>query len=69
VSRAYGVLATPHVFIFDQDRKLRYVGRIDDSEQGNSSPTMPATPSKHYWRPKGARRSHPHFRLFDEMVR
>src|SRR5262249_44165107 len=22
----YGVLATPHVFIFDQDRKLRYVG-------------------------------------------
>ncbi|MHB9076980.1 MAG: redoxin domain-containing protein [Pirellulaceae bacterium] len=35
VSRAYGVQATPHVFIFDQDRKLRYVGRIDDSEQGN----------------------------------
>ena len=31
-SRAYGVIATPHVFIFDQDRKLRYVGRIDDSE-------------------------------------
>jgi peroxiredoxin len=35
VSRAYGAQATPHVFIFDQDRKLRYVGRIDDSEQGN----------------------------------
>src|SRR5262245_11956483 len=32
VSRAYGVLATPHVFIFDRERKLRYVGRIDDSE-------------------------------------
>jgi peroxiredoxin len=32
VSRAYGVQATPHVFIFDADRKLRYVGRIDDSE-------------------------------------
>jgi peroxiredoxin len=31
-ARAYGVLATPHVFIFDQDRKLRYVGRIDDAE-------------------------------------
>src|SRR5216683_3793766 len=29
---AYGVLATPHVFIFDQSRKLRYVGRIDDAE-------------------------------------
>ena len=32
VARAYGVLATPHVFIFDQQRKLRYVGRIDDSD-------------------------------------
>ena len=31
-SRAYGALATPHVFIFDQARKLRYQGRIDDSE-------------------------------------
>src|SRR5713226_4954099 len=29
---AYGVLATPHVFILDPARKLRYVGRIDDSE-------------------------------------
>lgn len=32
VSAAYGVLATPHVFIFDADRKLKYVGRIDDSD-------------------------------------
>ena len=31
-SRAYGVLATPHVFIFDAARRLRYVGRIDDSD-------------------------------------
>lgn len=31
-SRAYGVQATPHVFIFDQNRKLRYVGRIDNSD-------------------------------------
>jgi peroxiredoxin len=31
-SAAYGALATPHVFIFDRERKLRYVGRIDDSE-------------------------------------
>ena len=29
---AYGVLATPHVYVFDADRKLRYVGRFDDSE-------------------------------------
>ncbi len=31
-SRAFGVLATPHVFIFDKDRKLRYQGRFDDQE-------------------------------------
>src|SRR5947209_726763 len=31
-AKAYGVIATPHVFIFDADRKLRYVGRVDDSE-------------------------------------
>ncbi|MDB4384827.1 redoxin domain-containing protein [Opitutaceae bacterium] len=31
VARAYGCLATPHVFIFDRDRKLRYQGRFDDS--------------------------------------
>jgi peroxiredoxin len=31
-SRAFGALATPHVFIFDRDRALRYQGRFDDSE-------------------------------------
>ena len=31
-AKAYGAIATPHVFIFDQARKLRYQGRIDDSE-------------------------------------
>ncbi|MDF1826239.1 MAG: redoxin domain-containing protein [Verrucomicrobiales bacterium] len=30
-AREYGCLATPHVFIFDKDRKLRYNGRFDDS--------------------------------------
>jgi len=33
VSRAYGPVSTPHVFIFDKERKLRYVGRVDDSEK------------------------------------
>jgi peroxiredoxin len=33
VSLAYGPVATPHVFIFDKERKLRYVGRVDDSEK------------------------------------
>jgi len=30
-ARAYGCLATPHVFIFDKERRLRYAGRFDDS--------------------------------------
>lgn len=35
VSRAYGPVATPHVFVFDRDRILRYTGRIDDSERAD----------------------------------
>jgi peroxiredoxin len=31
VTRAYGPQATPHIFIFDKERKLRYEGRIDNS--------------------------------------
>jgi peroxiredoxin len=30
-AKAYGCLATPHVFLFDRERKLRYMGRFDDS--------------------------------------
>lgn len=35
VSRAYGPTVTPHTFVFDAARKLRYVGRIDDSERAS----------------------------------
>jgi len=31
VALKYGPTATPHAFIFDQERKLRYEGRIDSS--------------------------------------
>ena len=31
VSLKYGPTATPHIFIFDRDRKLRYQGRIDNN--------------------------------------
>jgi peroxiredoxin len=31
VTRAYGPQATPHVFVFDQNRRLRYEGRFDNS--------------------------------------
>lgn len=33
VSRAYGPKATPHMFVFDRDRKLRYEGRVDNSQR------------------------------------
>jgi thiol-disulfide isomerase/thioredoxin len=36
-AKAYGCLATPHVFIFDADRRLRYSGRFDDSRYADSS--------------------------------
>lgn len=31
VARAYGALRTPHYYVFDADRKLKYTGRMDDS--------------------------------------
>ena len=37
VSHKYGPIATPHVFIFDKTRKLRFEGRIDDSERESSA--------------------------------
>jgi thiol-disulfide isomerase/thioredoxin len=33
VTQAYGAQATPHVFIFDKERKLRYEGRIDNAQR------------------------------------
>lgn len=32
VAEAYGPVATPHVFIFDKDRKLQFEGRVDDNQ-------------------------------------
>jgi len=31
VARAYGALRTPHFYVFDENRKLRYTGRMDDN--------------------------------------
>ncbi len=33
VARAYGPTATPHVFVFDEQRKLRYQGHVDNSQR------------------------------------
>ncbi len=38
VSKQYGPIATPHVFIFDRQRRLRYNGRIDDTENPKKTP-------------------------------
>jgi peroxiredoxin len=39
-SMKYGPQATPHVFIFDEKRLLRYSGRIDDGEKPGSEKTL-----------------------------
>ncbi len=42
VSRAYGPKATPHAFIFDAERRLRYEGRIDNSQRESLVKTQEA---------------------------
>lgn len=39
VCQAYGPVATPHFFVFDAARKLRYEGRLDDDERGGNVKT------------------------------
>jgi thiol-disulfide isomerase/thioredoxin len=41
-SREYGPQATPHVFVFDQERKLRYAGRVDDNQNPAKATTSDA---------------------------
>jgi peroxiredoxin len=43
VAKAYGPIATPHVFIFDAQRKLRFQGRIDDMENPAKTPAAKDT--------------------------
>lgn len=38
MAKAYGPVATPHVFIFDKSRILRFRGRIDDVERPTGTP-------------------------------
>jgi peroxiredoxin len=37
-SEKYGPVSTPHIFIFDKDRILRYNGRVDDMENPHKTP-------------------------------
>ena len=36
IARKYGAICTPHVFAFDQQRRLQYKGRIDDNRNSES---------------------------------
>lgn len=38
-ARAYGALRTPHFYVFDADRKLRYTGRMDNHPKDASLAT------------------------------
>jgi peroxiredoxin len=39
VARAFGAVCTPDIFVYDQDRRLAYRGRIDDSWKDESKVT------------------------------
>ncbi|HMO49681.1 MAG TPA: thioredoxin family protein [Kiritimatiellia bacterium] len=36
-AKAYGAVCTPHIFVFDHERKLIYEGRIDDNWQNEAA--------------------------------
>lgn len=39
VAKSFGALCTPHCFVFDQDKKLQYKGRVDDNWKDEKSVT------------------------------
>jgi peroxiredoxin len=39
VARGYGALRTPHFYVFDAQRKLRYTGRMDDNPRNPGKET------------------------------
>lgn len=43
MARRFGAMCTPHAFVLDQSRRIRYSGKIDDT-------FLPAKASKHYLR-------------------
>ena len=71
-ARAYGCLATPHVFSSTPERKLRYKGYFDDSrfaEKARSSRAMPAMRSERVGGQARAGRDDQAARLLDEVGR
>ncbi len=41
VARAYGALVTPHVFVFNRERKLIYQGGVDNNWENGEAATKP----------------------------
>jgi peroxiredoxin len=39
IALKYGALRTPHYYVFDQERKLRYTGRMDDNPRNPGKET------------------------------
>jgi len=39
IALAYGALRTPHFYVFDADRRLRYTGRMDDNPRNPGKET------------------------------
>ncbi|HID76526.1 MAG TPA: thioredoxin family protein [Planctomycetaceae bacterium] len=39
IARDYGATVTPHVFVLDQDRKIAYMGNIDDNQRNPKKAT------------------------------
>lgn len=39
IALAYGALRTPHYYVFDEQRKLRYTGRMDDNPRNPGKET------------------------------
>ncbi|MBI2069754.1 MAG: thioredoxin family protein [Elusimicrobia bacterium] len=41
IAKAYGASRTPHVFLLDQDRRIRYAGAIDDNWENPAKAKKP----------------------------
>ena len=71
VARAYGPQATPHVFVFDRERRLRYEGRLDNSYRVEMVKTQDARNAidAAAGRQAGGSHAHRRFRLLHQVER
>ena len=70
VVQAYGAVATPHLFIFDEERKLRYQGNLTTVDACTVPPRrrLLSMRSMHSWKESLFSRNHPRFRLLNQVV-